>query len=101
MSFIHKSSYVDDNVEIGKDVKIWHFCHIMSGSSIGDNSILGQNVMIGPKVKIGTGCKVQNNVSIYEGVELKKNVFVGHHVFLQMLLTPELLLIGKKSIEKL
>ncbi|HRU93588.1 MAG TPA: N-acetyltransferase, partial [Candidatus Marinimicrobia bacterium] len=26
--FVHKSSYIDDNVEIGEDTKIWHFCHI-------------------------------------------------------------------------
>jgi len=26
--FCHESSYIDDNVVIGKDTKIWHFCHI-------------------------------------------------------------------------
>ena len=26
--YIHESSYVDDNVTIGKGTKIWHFCHI-------------------------------------------------------------------------
>ena len=26
--FIHESSYVDDDVVIGEDTKIWHFCHI-------------------------------------------------------------------------
>ena len=72
----------------------------MSGSSIGDNSILGQNVMIGPKVKIGSGCKVQNNVSIYEGVELRKMFFGPSCVFTNVI-NPRLLLIGKKSIEKL
>ena len=77
MNFIHESSYIDSDVKLGSDLKIWHFCHIMSGSIIGDKCILGQNVMIGPKVKIGTGCKIQNNVSIYEGVELGKDVFCG------------------------
>ena len=100
MSFIHKSSYIDDNVEIGKDVKIWHFCHIMSGSSIGDNSILGQNVMIGPKVKIGSGCKVQNNVSIYEGVELRKNVFCGPSCVFTNVINPRAFINRKKEYKK-
>ena len=33
--FVHKSSYVDENVKIGKGTKIWHFCHIQSGARIG------------------------------------------------------------------
>ena len=34
--FVHESSYVDDNVEIGKGTKIWHFCHIQPGAKIGE-----------------------------------------------------------------
>ena len=33
--FVHESSYVDDNVKIGRESKIWHFSHIQSGSTIG------------------------------------------------------------------
>ena len=75
--FIHSTAIIDDKVSIGQNVFIWHFSHVMSGSSIGENSILGQNVMIGNNVRIGKGCKIQNNVSVYEGVELKDDVFCG------------------------
>ena len=75
--FIHSTAIIDDKVSIGQNVFIWHFSHVMSGSSIGKNSILGQNVMIGNNVRIGKGCKIQNNVSVYEGVELKDDVFCG------------------------
>ena len=75
--FIHNTVVLDENVTLGSDISIWHFCHIMSGSNIGDKSILGQNVMIGKNVKVGKGCKIQNNVSVYEGVELEENVFCG------------------------
>ena len=75
--FCHKSSYVDDNVTIGKDTKIWHFSHIQSGAVIGERCTLGQNVNIGNSVKIGSNVKIQNNVSIYEGVELEDYVFCG------------------------
>jgi len=75
--FIHESSFVDDNVQIGKGTKIWHFSHIQSGSVIGEGCILGQNVNVGNNVKIGNKCKIQNNVSVYEGVELEDYVFCG------------------------
>jgi len=75
--FVHESSYVDDNVQIGEGTKIWHFSHIQSGSVIGKGCVFGQNVNVGNNVKIGNYCKVQNNVSIYEGVELEDYVFCG------------------------
>ena len=75
--FAHESSYVDNNVEIGKGTKIWHFSHIQSGAEIGEGCSIGQNVNIGNNVKIGNYVKIQNNVSVYEGVELEDYVFCG------------------------
>ena len=57
--FIHSSAIVDDEVQIGKGTKIWHFSHILSGSKIGENCNIGQNVVIGPDVKIGNKCKIK------------------------------------------
>ena len=75
--YIHESSYVDNNVSIGKDTKIWHFSNIQSGAIIGENCSIGQNVNVGNNVKIGNYVKIQNNVSVYEGVELEDYVFCG------------------------
>ncbi|MGM0454085.1 MAG: acyltransferase [Thermodesulfobacteriota bacterium] len=75
--FVHESSYVDDNVVVGGGSKIWHFCHIISGSRIGENCNIGQNVVIGPDAAVGNRCKIQNNVSIYKGVTLEDDVFCG------------------------
>ena len=75
--FIHDSSCVDDDVQIGKGTKVWHFSHILSRSKIGENCIIGQNVAIGPDAVIGSNCKVQNNVSLYKGVTLEDGVFCG------------------------
>ena len=75
--FVHESGAVDEKVQIGKDVKIWHFSHILSGSTIGEGCNIGQNVVIGPDVTIGKGCKIQNNVSVYKGVTLEDGVFCG------------------------
>ncbi|MGE0082886.1 MAG: Gfo/Idh/MocA family oxidoreductase [Desulfococcaceae bacterium] len=75
--FVHESAYTDENTIIGTGTKIWHFSHILPGSSIGDNCNIGQNVVIGPDAVIGNGCKIQNNVSVYKGVSLEDNVFCG------------------------
>ena len=75
--FVHKSSYIDDDVEIGEGTRIWHFSHIQSGARIGRNCVLGQNVNISNNVIIGNFVKIQNNVSVYEGVTLEDYVFCG------------------------
>ncbi|MCL4491211.1 MAG: N-acetyltransferase [Nitrospirae bacterium] len=74
---MHGTALIDEEVQIGKDTKIWHFSHILKGSKIGSNCIIGQNVVMGPDVEIGNGCKVQNNVSLYKGVILEDEVFCG------------------------
>lgn len=86
--FVHESSYVDDDVVLGQDTKVWHFCHIQRGARIGDRCSLGQNVNVGNNVHIGNGVRIQNNVSIYEGVELEDNVFCGPSCVFTNVTTP-------------
>ncbi len=86
--FVHESSYIDENVEIGEGTKIWHFCHIQSGVKIGKSCSLGQNVNISNNVVVGDFCKIQNNVSLYEGVELEDGVFCGPSCVFTNDLTP-------------
>jgi len=75
--YVHPSSYVDEGVQIGKGTKVWHFCHLMAPSELGEGCNLGQNVVLSPQVKLGKNVKVQNNVSIYTGVECEDDVFLG------------------------
>ena len=86
--FVHESSFVDENVHIGKNSKIWHFSHIQSGVSIGYNTTIGQNVNVGNNVEIGNNVKIQNNVSIYEGVEIQDYVFCGPSMVFTNVLIP-------------
>tara|TARA_Y100001958_G_C21127505_1_gene469788 strand:+ start:339 stop:914 length:576 start_codon:yes stop_codon:yes gene_type:complete len=86
--FIHNSCYIDENVRIGTNTKIWHFSHIQSGSIIGKSTTIGQNVNIGNNVKIGNCVKIQNNVSIYEGVEIEDYVFCGPSMVFTNILLP-------------
>ena len=75
--FVHESSYVDDGAEIGAGTKIWHFCHIMPRSRVGERCNIGQNVLVSPDVTIGNNVKIQNNVSLYTGVIVEDDAFLG------------------------
>jgi len=87
-AMIHETALVDAGVIVGDGAKIWHFTHLLSGTSVGENSVLGQNVMAGPDVSIGAGCKIQNNVSLYKGVTLEDDVFCGPSCVFTNVLTP-------------
>ncbi|MDU7693372.1 MAG: DapH/DapD/GlmU-related protein [Helicobacter sp.] len=85
---IHNSCFIDSNVEIMANVKIWHFSHILSGVKIYENVSIGQNASIGPNVVIKSNCRIQNNVSIFEGVHLEDGVFIGPSVVFTNVLHP-------------
>ena len=98
--FIHKSAIIDEHVKIGKGCKIWHFCHILSGSEIGESCSFGQNCVIGPNVRLGKGVKVQNNVSIYEGVECEDDVFLGPSMVFTNVINPRAFINRKEEFKK-
>lgn len=75
--FSHESAIIDDGAQIGKGSKVWHFCHVMGKSKLGENCNLGQNVFVADDVELGNNVKVQNNVSIYSGVTCENDVFLG------------------------
>jgi UDP-2-acetamido-3-amino-2,3-dideoxy-glucuronate N-acetyltransferase len=75
--FAHPSSFVDEGSRVGDGTKIWHFCHVMPGATIGRNCNIGQNVVVSADVVIGNNVKIQNNVSVYTGVTIEDDVFCG------------------------
>lgn len=86
--FVHETSIVDGDSHVGKGTKIWHFSHVLSGTTIDENCNIGQNVVVGPDVKIGKGCKIQNNVSVYKGVTLEEGVFCGPSMVFTNIFSP-------------
>ena len=86
--FAHPTAIIDDGCEIGDNVKIWHFSHVMTGCIIGDNCNLGQNVVVSPKVILGRNVRVQNNVSIYDGVICEDDVFLGPSMVFTNVINP-------------
>ncbi len=98
--FIHESSYIDADVLIGDNTKIWHFCHILSNTQIGENCSFGQNCVVGPNVSIGDNVKVQNNISIYEGVTVEDDVFIGPSVVFTNVINPRSFIVRKTEYQK-
>jgi len=86
--FVHESSIIDEECEIGVGTKIWHFSHIMSKCKLGTNCNIGQNVVISPFVILGNNVKVQNNVSIYTGVTCDDDVFLGPSMVFTNVINP-------------
>lgn len=75
--FIHPTAIVEDGAVLGTGTKVWHHCHIRTGSTVGDDCVLGKNVFVDAGAVVGDRCKIQNNVSVYHGVTIADDVFVG------------------------
>jgi acetyltransferase-like isoleucine patch superfamily enzyme len=68
-----------NNVELGKDVRIFDFVNAY-GCIIDDGSKIGAFVEIQKGASIGKNCKISSHTFICEGVHIAENVFVGHGV---------------------
>jgi UDP-2-acetamido-3-amino-2,3-dideoxy-glucuronate N-acetyltransferase len=77
--FIHPSSDVAEDAQVGAHTRIWQMCQIRAGAVIGAWCILGKGVYIDANVRIGDRVKIQNGVSLYEGVTLEDGVLCGPH----------------------
>jgi len=97
--FVHPSSYVDEGCHIGDGTSIWHFCHLLGGTRIGEGCTIGQNCMIGPDVVIGHHVKIQNNVSVYAGVTLEDYVFCGPSVVFTNVINPRSHIVRKHEFK--
>lgn len=97
--FVHESSYIDEGAEIGAGTKIWHFCHVMPHSRIGERCNIGQNVLVSPDVTIGNNVKIQNNVSLYTGVIVEDDAFLGPSMVFTNVINPRSHVIRKDEFK--
>ena len=75
--FADSTAIISSEASIGADTRVWQFCNIMSGATIGEKCNIGQGCYIEGGVKIGNHVTVKNNVALYEGVVCSDNVFLG------------------------
>ena len=98
--FKHHTAIVEEGCRIGTATTIWHFTHIMTGCTIGNNCTIGQNVFIGNEVVLGNRVKVQNNVSIYTGVVCEEDVFLGPSMVFTNVINPRSAIERKDELKK-
>ena len=96
----HETAVIDPGCTIGDNTRIWHFSHIMSGCTIGQNCNIGQNVVISPEVVLGNNVKVQNNVSVYTGVTCEDDVFLGPSCVFTNVINPRSAVVRKNRYQK-
>ncbi|WP_394767083.1 acyltransferase [Ferruginibacter sp.] len=98
--FKHDTAIIEEGCTIGDDTSIWHFTHLMTGCTIGNNCNIGQNVFIGDEVVLGNNVKVQNNVSIYTGVICADDVFLGPSMVFTNVINPRSTIERKNQFKK-
>ena len=79
MSDISDHAIVSEDVKIGKNTVIYHWCNLY-GCIIGENTKIGTFVEVQKNVRIGNNCKISSHSFICEGVSIGDNCFIGHGV---------------------
>ncbi len=71
------TNFVADDAVLGKNVKIWHYSYVGSGSRIGDNVSIGSLSHVDYDVKVGANTRIEGCVYIPPLTRIGKNVFIG------------------------
>lgn len=86
--FIHPTATVCEDTVVGSYTKIWQYCNIMGGVSIGEHCNIGQNVFIETGCTVGNNVKIKNNIALYTGVTLEDDTFIGPNVVFTNVINP-------------
>lgn len=86
--------FIAKDAKLGKNVKVWHFSYVGSGTVIGDNVMIGSLAHVDYNVKIGAGTRVEGSAYIPPLTRIGKGVFIGPAV----VLTNDPYPMGKKMV---
>ncbi len=70
-------NFVAPDAKLGKNVRVWNFAYVGSGSVIGDNVTIGSLAHIDYKVRIGSNTKIEGSVYLPPLSRIGRNVFIG------------------------
>ena len=76
---IHPTALVATD-KIGDGTRIWAFCNVLAGATIGRDCNICDRCFVENDVVIGDRVTVKCGVSLYDGLEIEDDVFVGPDV---------------------
>jgi UDP-2-acetamido-3-amino-2,3-dideoxy-glucuronate N-acetyltransferase len=85
--FIHHLSDVQTS-DIGENTRVWQYCVILPGASIGSNCNICSHCFIENDVIIGNRVTVKFFTELCDGIEISDDVFIGPHVSFLNDITP-------------
>ncbi|MES2755841.1 MAG: WxcM-like domain-containing protein [Pseudomonadota bacterium] len=65
---------------IGAGTRIWQYCVVLPGASIGAGCNICAHVLVENDVIIGDNVTVKSGVQVWDGVRIEDNVFIGPNV---------------------
>jgi UDP-2-acetamido-3-amino-2,3-dideoxy-glucuronate N-acetyltransferase len=74
--FIHPTALVQSDA-IGAGTRIWAFCNVLAGSTIGRDCQICDHVFIENGARLGDDVTVKCGVSVWTGIDIGDGVFVG------------------------
>ena len=74
---IHPAAIVEPDARIGSGTRVWAFCHILGGATIGRDCNICDHVFIESGVTVGDRVTIKSGVQLWSGVTLEADVFIG------------------------
>jgi acetyltransferase-like isoleucine patch superfamily enzyme len=71
------ANFIAEDAKLGKNVKVWHYAYVGSGTRIGDNVSIGSLAHVDYNVRIGDNTRIEGCVYIPPLTRIGKNVFIG------------------------
>jgi UDP-2-acetamido-3-amino-2,3-dideoxy-glucuronate N-acetyltransferase len=75
--FIHPSASVHAGAVVGERTRIWQYCVVLDGATVGADCNICAQCLIEGGVNVGSRVTVKSGVQLWEGVTLEDDVFVG------------------------
>ena len=71
------TNFIADDAVLGKNVKVWNFSYVGSGTRIGDNVSIGSLSHVDYNVRVGANTRIEGCVYVPPLTRIGKNVFIG------------------------
>lgn len=70
-------NFVSPEAKLGRNVRVWHFAYVGSGTILGDGVKVGSLTHIDYDVRVGSGTMIEGSVYIPPMSRIGKDVFIG------------------------